>query len=104
MVGNPKAFGLAQGGRRAAYIEAMLSTPWTPYAVWMARHSLVHRRAAEILGISESTSWQYAAGINRTTGKPIDIPAPVRKLMAAYDAGVELKLPPPDHWRLEKTA
>lgn len=65
----------------------------TDYARWMARHRLNHREAAEILGISESTSQQYVTGRNRTTGKPMDPPLPVRKLMLAKDMGAVFQLP-----------
>lgn len=81
----------------------------TPYARWMRRHGLTHRHAADILGISESTSQQYVTGINRTTGKPIEPPPPVRKLMVAKDTGAEYDTPPADFWGIgspviEKTA
>ncbi len=64
----------------------------TDYARWMARHDLSHAQAAEILGISESTSWQYATGINRTTRRAMEPPLPVKKLMRAKDLGVVFEL------------
>lgn len=53
----------------------------------MHRNGLTHPAAAEILGISERTSKQYAAGIHSTTGQEYIVPEPVRKLMRAKDLG-----------------
>lgn len=59
----------------------------TPYVQWMHRHGLTHPAAALILGISERTSKQYAAGKSAANGRPIELPEPIRKLMAAKDEG-----------------
>lgn len=56
----------------------------------MTRNRLTHHDAAVILGISERTSKQYAAGTHSTTKKPLEIPEPIRKLMRAKDMGIVL--------------
>lgn len=56
----------------------------------MRRNGLTHREAALILGVSERTSKQYAAGMHSTTKKPLEIPEPIRKLMRAKDMGIVL--------------
>ncbi len=68
------------------------STHKTEYALWMKRNGLTHPAAADVLGISERTSKQYAAGVHSTTGQTYEIPEPVRKLMRARDAGVNIDI------------